>query len=205
MNFLKRGRKKVFGSRILLPLTDAMLEEIDARLERPETRVDFIRRAIEAKLAQAADVTETVEQIADYMDSMRHIRASITRNSNGLFHYICKLHYWGDDVPTMTGIAPTLKEARKEILAIAAGYDIWADVVVCCEFIHPASSDDPAVSRCHAYLAYGGYDFKHVEEGSASEAKEVLKRAIGIRIRENGVQQAEAKQREKQHAEAFNF
>jgi hypothetical protein len=45
------GRRKEFHIRITLPLTAAMLEQIDAaRNPYVETRVDFIRRAIEREL-----------------------------------------------------------------------------------------------------------------------------------------------------------
>lgn len=43
-------RKKLFPVRITLPLTEKMIERIDATLEDGETRVDAIRAAIATEL-----------------------------------------------------------------------------------------------------------------------------------------------------------
>ena len=47
-----RGRPKLFGTRVLLPLVDGMLERIDEALEHDvgETRLEFIRGAIAREL-----------------------------------------------------------------------------------------------------------------------------------------------------------
>jgi metal-responsive CopG/Arc/MetJ family transcriptional regulator len=44
------GRKKMWDERILLPLTNAILKQIDAARSKDETRVDLIRHAIELEL-----------------------------------------------------------------------------------------------------------------------------------------------------------
>jgi metal-responsive CopG/Arc/MetJ family transcriptional regulator len=45
------GRPKLFSRRIVLPLPDGVLEEIDELLA-DETRLDFIRAAIKAEIAR---------------------------------------------------------------------------------------------------------------------------------------------------------
>lgn len=47
---MTRGRKKLFGIRITLPLSDDMAERIDAALAPGEVRLDLIRDAIEREL-----------------------------------------------------------------------------------------------------------------------------------------------------------
>jgi hypothetical protein len=49
------GRPKQFSNRIQLPLTAETLAAIDAGLQQDQTRLDFIRQAIEEKLAQRAE------------------------------------------------------------------------------------------------------------------------------------------------------
>ena len=49
-NGLAVGRKKLFGTRITLPLSEGMLERIAAVLKPGEVRLDFIREAIEREL-----------------------------------------------------------------------------------------------------------------------------------------------------------
>lgn len=44
------GRKKLWDSRILLPLSAETLERIDGLLEKGEARLDLIRQAIEREL-----------------------------------------------------------------------------------------------------------------------------------------------------------
>jgi hypothetical protein len=44
------GRPKLYGRRILLPLTETTYPAIDQALRKGETRLDFIRMAIAAEL-----------------------------------------------------------------------------------------------------------------------------------------------------------
>jgi hypothetical protein len=46
------GRPKQFSNRIQLPLTAETLAAIDGGLQQDQTRLDFIRQAIEEKLQQ---------------------------------------------------------------------------------------------------------------------------------------------------------
>lgn len=49
-----RGRPKLYGIRILLPLPDEMLVDIDAVRGDSETRVDLMRSAIEREIKRRA-------------------------------------------------------------------------------------------------------------------------------------------------------
>jgi metal-responsive CopG/Arc/MetJ family transcriptional regulator len=49
------GRKKKYAERITLPLLAGKSREIDAMLQPGETRVDFIRDAIEALLKRRSE------------------------------------------------------------------------------------------------------------------------------------------------------
>lgn len=44
------GRKKLWPERLTLPLTSEMVSDMDAALEKDETRLDLIREAIEREL-----------------------------------------------------------------------------------------------------------------------------------------------------------
>jgi metal-responsive CopG/Arc/MetJ family transcriptional regulator len=44
------GRKKLWTTRLTLPLTDEMVQRMDAALAEGEARVDLIREAVEREL-----------------------------------------------------------------------------------------------------------------------------------------------------------
>ncbi|MCS4089425.1 hypothetical protein [Rhizobium sp. BK176] len=50
MGMLARGRKKIFGERITLPLSEEMLVDIDRKLGEGEARLSFLREAIQREL-----------------------------------------------------------------------------------------------------------------------------------------------------------
>jgi hypothetical protein len=213
MNFLKRGRKKLFDNRILLPLTEQMLGDIDTTLAGGESRVDFIRHAIEAKIMLNRCETSSHGQSATRMlgtplddEDSRHLRASITEVGIGDFRFVCELYYWGGDTPSRIGSSTSLEDARKQVLAIAA-HDIWANIVVCNELPQTLRPSDPSAAPagdCTSYIRINDA-FTLVERGPASDAEKLLDRAVERYKGEIGAVRTAAAFHSQNHEKVFSF
>ncbi|MCV9964987.1 hypothetical protein OIU34_24125 [Pararhizobium sp. BT-229] len=119
MDIIARGRRKLFGERITLPLSEDMLGDIDASLDRGEARLSFVREAIRRELSRRSSVKEGY-----------FVRATVSEAINGKVFFRTELR--GRDVVIFESndYRASGDEALAAILDRGAEFGVDAVVVI---------------------------------------------------------------------------
>jgi hypothetical protein len=117
MGMIARGRKKIFGERITLPLATDMLGRIDACLETGEARLSFLRDAIEKELRRREASTD-----------VHYVRATLSKPFNGKTFYKLELRDRSSALFEESGYHDRCRGAVHAILYRAMEFGV--DVVV---------------------------------------------------------------------------
>jgi metal-responsive CopG/Arc/MetJ family transcriptional regulator len=141
MELLARGRRKLFGERITLPLADDMLQAVDANLEKGEPRLAFVRDAIQRELARRAELQS---------QSRYYLRATLSEVIHGKVFFTVQLR--GRDVVVFeaNGYRNAANEALEAILS--HGNEFSVDVVVVVGTM-PGSTNQPEAEDSNPYEA----------------------------------------------------
>lgn len=135
MEILARGRRKLFGERITLPLADDMLQAVDASLGKGEARLSFVREAIQRELSRRAE-----------MQARYYLRATLSEVINDKVFFTTQLRSRDVVVFDASGYRNSASEAIDAILDQGAEFSIDVIVIVGTmpQAINPRESGDNA-------------------------------------------------------------
>lgn len=151
MEILARGRKKLFGERITLPLADDMLQAVDASLGKGEPRLAFVREAIQRELSRRAEA-----------QARYYVRATLSEVINGKVFFTTQLRSRDVVVFEASEYRNTASEALDAILDQGAEFAVDVVVIVGTmpHAINPRGTDDNAPYEAgRTYIrGEGGYE-----------------------------------------------
>lgn len=148
MDIVARGRRKLFGERITLPLSGDMLGDIDASLDRGEARLAFVREAIRRELSRRSSARDRY-----------FLRAAISEEINGKVFFTVELRSRDAVVYSISQYRTSGDEAIGSILDLGIEFGVDAVVVTgtlpCAVNLRDADDDLP-YEAARTYVRRGG-------------------------------------------------
>lgn len=201
MDIIRRGRKKLFPQRITLPMTDTQLEAVDSRLREGETRLEFIRKAIDDEIGCR------FSRNSSGPSQTPHLRASIV-HEDGLYHYLGDWFDCGDCHMPVRGIGFSPDAAVSALLAAASlGHAEFVLVTGALTFPPRKGFVGPPefAAGCRVFSNDGIGGFEPFIDGIVGMERETLKHAIEARGRRWAAIGREDRNREISHRAAVGF